>query len=126
MRTLALLVAFAVPAHAQTIVDGSGKAIPEDVVRAAFAAVTKEFPDPISAQFKGVDFPRAGEVILRQGMLCGFVNVKNLFGGYVGFKPFFYDIKAGNSYIFDARPTDAHYRLAKTAFSYSSCRIDGL
>ena len=39
--------------------------------------------DPESAQFSELRLTRDGSV-------CGLINAKNSFGGYVGFKPFYY------------------------------------
>ncbi len=43
--------------------------------------------DPASAQFKDLKTVN-GVVGLR---VCGRVNAKNRFGGYIGFRPFYYD-----------------------------------
>lgn len=40
--------------------------------------------DPDSAQFRNVRWERKESLVI----LCGEVNAKNSFGGYVGFKPF--------------------------------------
>jgi hypothetical protein len=47
----------------------------------AKAAVAHELKDPESAQFR--DLKQYGDLI------CGEVNAKNSYGGYVGFEPFY-------------------------------------
>lgn len=49
--------------------------------RAAETKVAALLRDPVSAQFRGVEVRKSGAV-------CGEVNAKNGFGGYVGFKEF--------------------------------------
>jgi hypothetical protein len=51
--------------------------------RDAKQLVELELVDPASAQYRGV-------ISYRDGTVCGEVNAKNQFGGYVGFKPFTY------------------------------------
>lgn len=51
--------------------------------RAAKSAVTEQLKDPDSAQFSGLRESSDGKHI------CGYVNAKNSFGGYVGERPFF-------------------------------------
>ena len=59
----------------------SGKSDGEKEIAAAQERVAKNFFDPASAQFKNVKtFPT--------GAVCGSVNAKNRFGGYVGFRDF--------------------------------------
>lgn len=52
---------------------------------AKIAAIQKEVADklndPESARFRNLQATEAG-------IVCGYVNAKNRFGGYVGFKPF--------------------------------------
>lgn len=43
--------------------------------------------DPESAQFRNVEF--------RKGTVCGEVNARNRFGGYVGFTPFYGFLSSG-------------------------------
>lgn len=47
--------------------------------------IREKLKDPDSARFKGaIKVPHEGDSFL----VCGFVNSKNSFGGYVGFTPF--------------------------------------
>lgn len=75
--TLLVLLAVATPASAQ-----------ESVIELAKTKVVNALKDPGSAQFKNVVRSRADESS-EDGIVCGWVNARNSFGGYVGFKPFF-------------------------------------
>lgn len=59
------------------------------------AAVSAEFSDPTSAQYKGL--------VLRNKVykpaICGFVNSKNPAGGYGEFRPFAYAIESDNALV---------------------------
>ncbi|TWG93604.1 hypothetical protein L599_001200000640 [Luteimonas sp. J16] len=56
----------------------------EAAIAEAKSAVERQLRDPGSAQYRDV-FVRPG----KQGVIvCGEVNAKNAYGGYVGFKPF--------------------------------------
>ena len=52
-------------------------------VASAKAKLTIQLKDPDSAQFTGI------VVAAEHGLVCGWVNAKNSFGGYVGYRPFF-------------------------------------
>lgn len=46
-------------------------------------AIKRQLKDPYSAQFENVS-------VKHEGIVCGYVNAKNAFGGYVGRKRFVY------------------------------------
>jgi hypothetical protein len=73
---------YAVPASAQIIVDGSGAEFPDQVRQEMLELVTDNFRDPLSSQFRRLH--RANKV----NSYCGEVNTRNMYGAYVGFKPF--------------------------------------
>ncbi len=73
---------FAAGAMAQTIVDGSGIRIADEIRQEIFERVTEDFRDPLSSQFRRLH--RAS----KPGRYCGEVNTRNLYGAYSGFKPF--------------------------------------
>lgn len=84
----------------------------DDFVKKAKNALIEDFKDPLSAQF--TDFkvkmtaPRS---------LCGKVNGKNSYGGYVGAKPF-YVLEIGNHLMFkiiDAPKPERSAQLEKLA-----------
>lgn len=54
-------------------------------IAAAQAAVLGALKDPASARFEG-------DVVYPGGVVCGLVNGKNAYGGYVGSTPYFYVI----------------------------------
>lgn len=75
-------------------------------IEQAQTAVTRELTDPGSAQFRDVfAYAKADKWIV-----CGEINAKNKFGGYVGFKRFYVSdgrpgLDDGNAYfpiLFDA------------------------
>lgn len=61
---------------------------PEKVKEKVLEAVRNRLKDPASAQFRDV---RLVEFSFGQ-VVCGEVNAKNAFGGYVGFTPFVSDV----------------------------------
>lgn len=64
-------------------------------IKDAETAVAAKLTDPSSAQF------RNGK-IAQPGLVCGEVNSKNQFGGYVGFTPYAYAAANKSVYIADA------------------------
>lgn len=54
-------------------------------IAAARAAVLGSLKNPASARFEG-------DVVYPGGVVCGLVNGKNAYGGYVGATPYFYVI----------------------------------
>lgn len=54
--------------------------------------------DPLSAQLR-----RLGQPIDRPQVVCGEVNARNGFGGYVGFMPFWYNDATGDGAIVEGR-----------------------
>ncbi|WP_282270036.1 hypothetical protein [Stenotrophomonas sp. PS02298] len=65
-------------------VSTSGIAAEQPEVRAGKEVVTRNFSDPLSAQFRNLSIARGKEKV----RLCGEVNAKNAFGAYVGFRRF--------------------------------------
>lgn len=60
---------------------------PQQAISQAKAAVLRQLKDPYSARFLSV------QVLGMDGlsMVCGYVNAKNSYGGYVGARQFAYD-----------------------------------
>ncbi|MGE2346598.1 hypothetical protein [Enterobacter asburiae] len=81
-------------------------------VDAAKSLIRDVMKDPESTQFKSV---RTVKNSLGENYVCGEVNSKNSYGGYVGFKPFAY--KSGK-YVIDGSYTSAD---DLEFFSISSC-----
>lgn len=57
----------------------------------AKAVLAKVLFDPYSAVYDGVRIINDG----RDHLVCGTVNAKNRLGGYVGAKPFLYNVRSG-------------------------------
>ena len=72
-------------------------------VNNAKAAVTSMLNDPSSAQWQDVD----GSTLCVKGS----VNAKNGFGGYVGFKSFYYNVQTKETGIDPGNSTDAELLL---------------
>lgn len=121
MRVLLIFPALAIAtgAHAQTVVDGSENGIPAENMKSAIAEITKELSDPMSAQMRGVIYIHPSEN--RPDVVCGFINAKNKFGGYVGFKPFYYDVKINKGGIVTDAPSDLSYPLQFLPLEWTGC-----
>lgn len=90
MRRLALSiisgsVLFSASAYAQTVVDQSDKELDPEKVKAIIASFTFAITDPLSAQIIQMRPAKPDSPDI-----CGFINAKNQYGGYMGFKPFRY------------------------------------
>lgn len=85
-------------AGAQTVVDGSEAKLPPALLRKAITAVADQFNDPGSTQFRRLHLDAERGV-----NICGQVNAKNAFGGYVGFVVFVYDAYSATAVTYDLR-----------------------
>ena len=84
LRPLVLAaIAFATPASAYTIIDGSGESIDPATLATVLEAVSDQLLDPGAAQFRHIRISK------RPDMICGEINAKNGYGAYVGFQPFY-------------------------------------
>lgn len=84
----------------------------------ALAAATLK--DPGSAQFRSMELKAGGTV------LCGEINAKNSFGGYVGFRPFVTTSSATviwNGGCPDSRQIDSQIACARESNTYISAAI---
>jgi len=100
--------------NAQSIVDGTGDDLPDSVRQEIFELVTDSFRDPLSSQFR----------------YCGEVNTRNMYGAYVGFKPFVVtlepDAKSVDIIPSDdgrPKPSDAEVRTKLQAMKAAGCRF---
>ncbi|MGB3898355.1 MAG: hypothetical protein WA973_07345 [Mesorhizobium sp.] len=80
---------------AQTVVDGSDKAIPDVVLKEFIRQITKNLKDPASAQIANIRLPENKAI---EGILCADLNAKNAFGGYTGFHLVGYDFAKKERY----------------------------
>jgi hypothetical protein len=60
----------------------------------ARTAVADAFKDPASAQFRALSVATDANGLKK---VCGQVNAKNSYGGYVGFRPFAYLLEIGDA-----------------------------
>lgn len=63
----------------------------DEIMKEARTVITKDLKDPVTAQFRG-EFIRKftnarGKDVF---IVCGEVNAKNSYGGYVGFAPYYF------------------------------------
>ena len=98
-----LLVLASTGARAQVIIDDLRPVgMADSDLRQILERVTDGFFDPISAQFRGL---RYVEINGQRHIVCGEVNGKNQFGGFVGFRNFYYDTKSGLYEIYNPNQT---------------------
>jgi hypothetical protein len=115
---------YAALAHAQSVVDGSGGDLPDSVRQEIFELVTDDFRDPLSSQFRRLQH---GD---KRNVYCGEVNTRNLYGAYVGFKPFMVTLESGSKSV-DIIPSDdsrqkvsdADVRAKLQAMKAAGCRF---
>lgn len=87
------------------------------------AIVRNSLKDPVSAQFRNL---RGGK---SNGSVCGEINAKNSFGGYVGFQPFV--VVGGVAYMKPVEscseaPTQSMDELARLSLEELQQRLDRL
>lgn len=66
---------------------GAGAQSTDQLISDAKAAIIQKLKDPASASFRDVVYVPTAQGT--GGTVCGEVNAKNAYGGYVGFTPFF-------------------------------------
>lgn len=115
----AAMAAFAGAAHSASILDDSFPKKAPITFDEMHKAVSKDFIDPSSAQYKGIslhDQPGRGLA------LCGWVNSKNSFGGYTRFYPFGMLIASDLAMVNDDYDDKNLAELADIAFAKFGCR----
>lgn len=80
-------------ASAQSIVD-EPKEVDATLAKQIASDVADQFTDPLTTQLR-----RIQPLSTHEGVICGEVNTKNLYGGYVGFKPFRYIVAQRKVYL---------------------------
>lgn len=80
-----------------------------DLVESAKKHISSQLKDPYSAQFEGV-FIGQGQVNKELPIVCGKVNAKNAFGGYVGAKRFYF-VMANNQIISDIESDPTSFNI---------------
>ena len=92
MRVLVVLVAVGLLTACSTVKRGNGFTLTDQHVKTVQDGVRASMKDPDSAKFG----PMAAVVDTDGAVtVCGFVNGRNSFGGYVGMQPFFGMMDAG-------------------------------
>jgi hypothetical protein len=86
-----LFAAMALPADAQSIMDGSGDRLDDGVADRVVAIISRDFFEPESARFYSLGYLKKADGY-DKNIVCGYLNGKNRMGGYVGIEPFFFDI----------------------------------
>ena len=114
-----VLFCLAAPAAAQTVVDGSDKNVPPELLRAAVEAMADEgFVDPYGTQFRRLQLGAK-----KPDYLCGWINPKNRLGSFVGFRPFYFEPKT-NDFVILPPKDDNLYGLASLPYEWAGCPID--
>lgn len=97
-----LLAALASPGVAQT----KGDALESVTTIKAKAAVVRTLKDPESVRFRDLSERPDKDALNRPTIVvCGMVNAKNSYGGYIGFRPFAYLASTGELMIYSDDPT---------------------
>lgn len=84
----------ALPVSAQQIMDDSGSDFSGDIGKEIASALMTEVKDPFSAQIAQLHKSSGSDDIV-----CGVINLKNGFGNYVGFQPFFFSREAKRIFL---------------------------
>ena len=82
----------------------------------AKTAILSSLRDPDSARFSFVE-------INSMGIVCGSVNSKNGFGGYVGFAGFWYDPRTREAFLYDPTQSSADKAYDALLFDRRGCSI---
>jgi len=109
---LAALQAGAAP----QFLDGSDSALDSGIMPKINMALSKEgVRDPLSAQYHSLAPGTVGDYI------CGYINLKNGYGAYNGFKAFQYNLKKDSINLLTAKPGEITWNLSRLVFSFSGC-----
>jgi hypothetical protein len=88
----------------------------QPLVHEAKAAVISHLRDPDSAKF--------GDVYANnKGVVCGSVNAKNAYGGYVGFSAFWYDPQTTEAFLYDPDQNWGDKAYDALLFKQKGCSI---
>ncbi|MHC0054934.1 hypothetical protein [Actibacterium sp. D379-3] len=105
---------------AQTL-DGSEQGLPSNIlgdIRIALSEIGAR--DPISAQFHSLAFNHEGD---GASHVCGYVNLKNGYGAYVGFQAFQMSLDNQSLDLLEATPAEPTWNLARLIFDMSGCSV---
>ncbi|KAB2792602.1 hypothetical protein F9K96_05545 [Brucella anthropi] len=113
------LIAFVTNAYSATVLDGSFPKEAPISFEQMHKAVSKEFTDPSSSQYKGITIH---EQPGRGPSFCGWVNSKNAFGGYTKFYPFGMLVDVDEGEINPSFDDPILFDLSELAFARYGCR----
>lgn len=97
------------------VLDDSGAKIGGELVNAITKAAQKIVRDPESILLSDLVMAKHDSVV------CGHINAKNGFGGYVGSKPFVYHVYQEDITIYQGHDEPNMDRLIQLTFNYSGC-----
>lgn len=102
---------------APEFIDGSdGTISPDTIAKLSVALMQEGARDPLSAQYHSMQPGSVGE-----DYVCGYVNLKNGYGAYTGFKAFQMRISDSSITILNTAPGDISWNLARIPFTFSGC-----
>jgi hypothetical protein len=92
----------------------------QELLARAQKLLAESLKDPEAARFQ--------DVVIRADAVCGYMNGKNSYGGYIGYTPFAYKISTGRIVIVPilnaaSRASDFEEERKATAFIKANCRI---
>ena len=93
---ISLVVATAVPAAAQTVVEGTFPPGLQLTLKQMNDVVSKAFYDPASTRYRGLVVE---DRLVMDLVICGWLSSKNSRGVYTAYYPFAYGVKDGSVYI---------------------------
>lgn len=109
-------------AAGQSIVDDSFPSDAGVAIEVVHKAVSADFLDPESAQYK--------RIILRnkayKPAICGLVNAKNSMGGYTPFYPFAYAVESGSAVVADNYQDELVGSMVVTTLEIMGCPLSAL
>lgn len=115
------LSVWATGASAQATIDGSEMGLDPETIKNLISVVTKDLLDPTAAQFRGLQHPSGQYTLHPERTICGFVNGKNAFGGYVGFRPFTYDKIRKEATVYEKKDDPSFDKLAFMPIKRTGC-----
>lgn len=119
-KIIAVTMLLILVACAPALTEKSTFAPSEEQLASAKSAVVYDLKDPSSAQFRNMRGIQAkAETGKSATYICGEVNARNSFGGYVGFTPFIYNIKDNTAAL--ANRTDGRVNMFDRALFNQYC-----
>ncbi len=89
LSVFVLFLALCSSADAQQVMDQSDRGFDQAELKSIADALVDQTTDPYSAQIIRLHNSTGSDKII-----CGYVNLRNQYGGYIGFAPFFYSTES--------------------------------